>query len=53
MKKGVIITIVLAVVVSVGLYFAPITPEIKEAVVDPQTASLDQKVDEADRKSVV
>jgi lipopolysaccharide biosynthesis regulator YciM len=47
MKKGVIIAILVAIVVSLGLYFAPITPEKKEAVVNPQTASLDQKVDEA------
>jgi Tfp pilus assembly protein PilF len=46
MKKGVIIAILVAVVVSVGLYVAPITPEEKE-VVDPKTASLDEKVDEA------
>lgn len=46
MKKGVIIAIVVAVVVTVVLYVAPITPLEKE-VVDSQTASLDQKVDEA------
>ena len=46
MKKGVIIAILLAVTVSVGLFFAPITPDKKEAV-DPQTESLDLKVDEA------
>ena len=46
MKKGVIIAITAAIVVSTGLFLAPITPEKKE-VVDPQTASLDQKVDEA------
>lgn len=48
MKKGVVIAIVAAIVVSTGLFFAPITPEKKEVeAVDPQTASLDQKVDEA------
>ena len=46
MKKGVVIAITAAIVVSTGLFLAPITPEKKE-VVDPQTASLDQKVDEA------
>ena len=46
MNKGVVIAIIVAIVVSTGLYFAPITPEEKE-IVDPQTASLDQKVDEA------
>ena len=46
MKKGVIIAILLAVTVSAGLFFAPITPDKKEAV-DPQTESLDLKVDEA------
>ncbi len=46
MKKGVIIAIFVAVGFSAGLYFAPITPEKKE-VVNSQTASLDQKVDEA------
>lgn len=47
MKKGVVITIVIAIAVSVGLYFAPITPTKTETKVDPQTAALDQKVDEA------
>lgn len=45
MKKGVVIAIFAAVVVSTGLFFAPITPD--KEVVNPQTETLNLKVDEA------
>jgi thioredoxin-like negative regulator of GroEL len=47
MKKGPVIAIVIAVAVSAGLYFAPITPSENETALSPEEKALDKKVDEA------